>query len=192
MRKRVKIDHFDDLMQCTPKTFLTTFASNERLRKIAKPVTKSLKSQGLLNEDGWIPLRAEETEDPKDKKPRNENEAFAFLGKVAKAIVNAVDGYDSTLKPRAEAQPSPCATTCHTKPGYRFFPDWRTVVSSSITVEPKPPRRAKHVSDRVDTSDLVTIGEFKLQKNSATICDVRSLTLAATYCLDQWNRMKRN
>lgn len=191
MRKRIKMDLHDDLMQCAPKTFLTTFASNQRLRKIARTVTKSLKSQGVLDEDGWIPLRAEETKEmteTKEKNSRNENQTFAFLGKVAKAIISAVDDYDSTLKPQAEAQPSPYATTCHAKPGYRSFPDWRAVVSSSIHVDPKPsrrPRKPMHVSDQVDTFDLAAIGEFKLKDTSADICDVRLLFLAATYCLDQ-------
>lgn len=149
-----------------------------------KTVTKSLKSQGLLDDDGWIPLRAEDTEEiteTKEKKTRNET--FAFLGKVAKAIVSAVDGCDSTLKPQPEAQLSPHATTCHTKPGYKFFPGWRAVVSSSIVVDPKPSRRAEKTmdgSDRVDTSDLAVIGEFKLEKSSAKICGVR-LSIPCSY-----------
>lgn len=89
----------------------------------------------MLDDAGWTLLRAEE------KKKKNENETFAFLGKIAQAIIGAVDGYDNTLKPQAEARPSPHATSCHTKAGYRFFPDWRAVVSSSIDVDPKPSHR---------------------------------------------------
>ncbi|KAF5374406.1 hypothetical protein D9757_011827 [Collybiopsis confluens] len=141
---------------------------------------RSLKILNYLDKDGWVELRQAKRE------KKGENPTYEFLGPLAKLVTMAAVTADATLKPQAEARPSPTATSRHSKPGYRFFPDWTSVlVSSSLDVDPKPHRGTTR-KDSVDTSDISAIGEFKLGQTKEDICDDEEKLVGAANQL-LWN-----
>ncbi|KAJ4486623.1 hypothetical protein C8J55DRAFT_508121 [Lentinula edodes] len=169
MRSRIKRDNADNLIECSPTTFLKTYASNKQLRSkdLRGVVMNALQEDKLLDDNGWTSLR-------NMGKGQNENETFAFLSQVAETIISAATKHDTTLEPQAVARPSPTATSQHSKPGYRFYPDWTAVVnvlSSSIHVDAKPSKLGASRKTSVKTSDIASIAEFKLEDTTEKIID---------------------
>ncbi|KAF8831872.1 hypothetical protein HHX47_DHR1000921 [Lentinula edodes] len=169
MQSRIKRDDTDKLIECSPRAFLKTYASNKQLRSkdLRNVVMNALKEGKLLDDNGWISLR-------NTGKGQNQNETFAFLGQVAEAITRAATQHDETLKPQAVACPSPTATYQHSKLGYRFFPDWTAVfnvLSSSIHVDAKPSTVSASRKTPVKTLDIASIAEFKLEDTTEKIID---------------------
>ncbi|KIK56581.1 hypothetical protein GYMLUDRAFT_46925 [Collybiopsis luxurians FD-317 M1] len=177
MRTRIKEDHNDDLITCSPTTFLKTYASKEHLTKdVVKAVTKSLKQRGLLDENGWTRLQ--------QSHKKSENNAYSFFGPVAQAIQTAAKTTSMPLRPQSDAHPSPTSSSRHSKPGYTFFPDWRAVALSSTVSMPRNSNQT--VSSLVDTSAIIAIGEFELAQSAEKICDNESKMVGAANQL-LWN-----
>ncbi|KAJ3815640.1 hypothetical protein F5876DRAFT_61400 [Lentinula aff. lateritia] len=142
----------------------------------------ALKEGKLLDDNGWISLR-------NMGKGQNENETFAFLGQVAETITRAATQHDETLKPQAAACPSPTATSQHSEPGYRFFPDCSAMfnaLSSSIHVDAKPSTVGASSKTSVKTSDIASIAEFKLEDTTEKIIDNEDKMVGAANQL-LWN-----
>ncbi|KAF5378713.1 hypothetical protein D9757_010779 [Collybiopsis confluens] len=179
MRARIKSDA-GNLLTCSTRDFLDTYASKTQLKPATESALRSLKIVNYLDKDGWVELRQAKRE------KKGENPTYEFLGPLAKLVTMAAVTADPTLKPQAEARPSPTATSRHSKPGYRFFPDWTSVlVSSSLDVDPKPHRGTTR-KDSVDTSDISAIGEFKLGQTKEDICDNEEKLVGAANQL-LWN-----
>ncbi|KAJ3869247.1 hypothetical protein EV359DRAFT_76942 [Lentinula novae-zelandiae] len=169
MRSRIKRDNTDNLIECSPRAFLKTYASNKQLRSkdLRNVVMNALKEGDFLDDNGWISFL-------NMGKGQNENETFAFLGQVIQNITRAATQHDETLKPQAVTCPSPTATSQHSKPGSRLFPDWIAafnVLSSSIHVDAKPSTDVAPRKKSVKTLDIASIAEFKLKDTTEKIID---------------------
>ncbi|KAF5391518.1 hypothetical protein D9757_002453 [Collybiopsis confluens] len=112
-----------------------------------------------LDKDGWVELQKAKRE------KKCENPTYEFLGMAA---VTA----DATLKPHAEARPSPTAIS-----------NWAT--DFFLIGHPKPLRGTTR-KDSVDTSDISAIGEFKLEQTNEDICDNEEKLIGAANQL-LWN-----
>ncbi|KAJ3857428.1 hypothetical protein EV368DRAFT_77782 [Lentinula lateritia] len=178
IRARIKRDNADNLIACSPRTFLKIYALNKQLhsKDLRNFVMNALKEGKILDDNGWIPLR-------NMGKVQNENETFALLGQVAETITRAATQHDETLKPQAVARPS--RPSQHSNPGYHFFPDWTAVFSSSIHVDAKPSTVGTSKTP-VKTSDITSIAEFKLEDTTEKIIDNEEKMVGAANQL-LWN-----